>query len=165
MKGLILCGYQGIGKSSLCNRPFSLSEPKNVIDLESSNFFTPGYERPENWYIIYAQIAKDLTEQGYMVFTSSHKVFRNYLNEIGEKFITISPALELKDVWIQKLRTRYKGEPSAKNNKALLNAEQMYEENIKDLQAEKFALVLDHENYNLVESISRYLRDNHRKLA
>lgn len=165
MKGIILCGYQGIGKSTLCNKPFNPIEPKNTIDLESSNFFTPpNFERPEKWYIIYAQIARDLADQGYAVFTSSHKIFRDYLNEIGEKFITISPALELKDFWVKKLRDRYEVDPSAKNEKALLNAEQMFEANIKDLQSERLALVIEDENYNLGELIQRYLVEHREEL-
>lgn len=71
MKGLIMIGYQGIGKSSCAGK-------NDCIDLESSTFWFEG-SRSENWYIPYCNIAMDLANQGYTVFTSSHKVVREQL--------------------------------------------------------------------------------------
>ena len=64
---MIYSGYQGIGKSTLCKND------RRFIDLESSNFFIDG-KRDENWYKVYANIAKDLSDSGFNVFIASHKI-------------------------------------------------------------------------------------------
>ena len=48
MKGLIVIGYQGIGKSSIGGK-------YNCIDLESSNFYIDD-KRDNDWYKIYCNI-------------------------------------------------------------------------------------------------------------
>ena len=67
---MIYVGYQGIGKSSIAGK-------NKCIDLESGNFWVDG-KRDENWYIIYCNIAQHLSEQGYNVFLSSHKLLIDY---------------------------------------------------------------------------------------
>ena len=58
--GVIISGYQGIGKSTL-SRNYSC-----FIDLESSNFFVTNSNgetvREENWYKVYGNIALSLAE-------------------------------------------------------------------------------------------------------
>ena len=66
-----MIGYQGIGKSSCAGK-------NDCIDLESGSFWVDG-KRAEEWYIPYCQIAMHLANQGYTVFTSSHKVVRDQL--------------------------------------------------------------------------------------
>ena len=148
---MIYVGYQGIGKSSLANSPLS----DKFIDLESGNFWVDG-ERVENWYKIYANIAEHLSKQGKTVFTSSHKVFRNYLKERNINFCVIYPSLSLKDKWLLKLSDRYKQTGLDKDYKALMNAQQMYEENIKDLASEKNILPITDINYNLYTLIKAH---------
>ena len=128
---MIIIGYQGIGKSTLTRRV------KGYIDLESSCFWYNGL-RPQDWYIYYCQIAEDLSRQGYDVFVSSHEPVRKFLRNSKEKVIVIYPSLSLKDKWIEKLRIRYDNDPSEKNHKALLNAEDRYEDNIKELMDSGF---------------------------
>ena len=158
---MIISGYQGIGKSSLVKNDFG-----KYIDLESSNFFVNGV-RPDNWHEIYVNIAKHLSDQGYRVFISSHKVVRDCLNERGIKFITISPSIFLKDKWIEKLQARYNSTKSDKDYKALMNAKTCYEENIVDLQQEKYTLVLNGMDYRLDDLIewtygrNKWIRFNH----
>jgi ABC-type cobalamin/Fe3+-siderophores transport system ATPase subunit len=82
---MIVVGYQGIGKSSMAKNN------ADVIDLESGNFWVDG-KRIDDWYKIYANIAKHLSDQGKIVFTSSHKVFRDYLNEKGIEFTVVFPS-------------------------------------------------------------------------
>lgn len=144
---MILAGYQGIGKSTASE----LSS--NYIDLESSNFFVDG-NRDENWYKVYANIAKHLSDQGYVVMTASHKIFRDYLKEQKIKFTTISPDVSLKDAWIEKLEKRFKETNKEKDYKALMNAKQMFEENVKDLQSEKNHYIIKDIDYSLVGIIS-----------
>lgn len=124
---MIIVGYQGIGKSTLAGK-------NNVIDLESGNFWNNGV-RPDDWYIYYCQIAEHLSQQGYIVFTSSHEVVRNRLKEYSkEKVYTIYPSLKLHDEWINKLRDRYNNSKLEKDYKALMNAEDRYYENIEELK-------------------------------
>ena len=79
---MIIIGYQGIGKSTLAGK-------NKCIDLESGNFWFYDLEtyqkvRHNDWYIPYCNIANHLSEQGYIVFTSSHEVVRNELKKAVE---------------------------------------------------------------------------------
>ena len=75
---------------------------------------------------------------------------------LSSKFITICPALELKDKWIEKLENRYKLFPTDKNLRALNYAKEHYEENIKDLFKEKFFIEIIDINYDLEKILKRY---------
>ena len=140
---MIIIGYQGIGKSTLAN--------KNIkyIDLESSNFFIDG-KRQENWFIIYCNIANHLSEQGKNVFVSSHEVVRESLKYSKEKVVVVYPSLKLKEQWLEKLQERYNITQLEKDYKALMNAKDRYEENIKELQNNDFTKIeIKDINYDL----------------
>lgn len=141
--------YQGTGKSTLARNNVE------YIDLESSMFWLHG-KRIDEWEKVYVNIAKDLSEQGKNVFLSSHKEVRKYLNDQNIEFITIYPALELKDKWIEKLENRYKLFPTDKNLRAFNYAKEHYEENIKDLFKEKFVIEIIDINYDLEKILKRY---------
>lgn len=125
---MIIVGYQGIGKSTLAKNG------NGFIDLESSNFFVNGV-RQNDWYIPYCNIAMNLSEQGYTVFVSSHECVRNYLSFHADqaRLVIICPSLRLKDQWIEKLEKRYQDTGLVKDYKAMMNAKDRYEENIKEL--------------------------------
>jgi hypothetical protein len=143
---LIISGYQGIGKSSLAGT-------NNCIDLESGNFWIDGI-RDKNWYKIYCNIANHLSAQGYTVFVSSHEIVRKELEKSKETVYVIFPSTDLKDQWIEKLRNRYKSTGLEKDFKALANAEDRYEENIKELMCGnlQYYQIIDID-YNLKEII------------
>ena len=122
---MIISGYQGIGKSSLAGK-------NNCIDLESGNFWIDG-ERADDWYKVYCQIANHLSEQGYVVFVSSHEVVRKELEKSKEQVFVIFPAIDLKDQWIAKLQNRYDKTKLDKDYRALMNAKDRYKENITEL--------------------------------
>lgn len=151
---MIIVGYQGIGKSTLADKDLK------YIDLESSNFFVDG-KRADNWYAVYCKIAVSLSDQGYDVFVSSHQVVRDELSKIPyvEKMI-VCPSVELKDVWINKLQVRYESsinpQEKDKNYKAYMNAVDRYEDNIRELMAEKsFEIcVIKNMNYDLEKCIN-----------
>lgn len=130
MKGLIVVGYQGVGKSSCAGKD-------GCIDLESGCFWI-GNERHEDWFIPYCQIAMDLANQGYTVFTSSHKCVYEYLNStpllsnIG-KVVVFCPETRFRKEWIGRLGSRFSKTQLFKDYKALKNAEDRYEENIQEL--------------------------------
>ena len=143
---MIYVGYQGIGKSSIAGKD-------NCIDLESGNFWVDDI-RNDNWYKEYCNIAEHLSNQGYKVFMSSHKIVREELNNRGIDFIVICPSLTLKDHWVKRLQERFDRTRSTKDFKALKNAEEMYEENIKDLTSEKNTIVITTIDYDLLDKIN-----------
>lgn len=138
---MIYVGYQGIGKSSISGK-------NNCIDLESGNFWVDD-KRVDEWYKIYVNIAEHLSNQGYKVFMSSHKVIREELTNRGIEFTVICPSLKLKEQWINRLQERFDRTRYTKDFKALKNAEEMYEENIKDLASEKNTIIITDINYDL----------------
>ena len=74
--GLIICGYPGVGKSSIAGW-------HNCIDLESS-FFSHRADIPQKldyWVPQYCQVAIDLALQGYTVFTSTHHAVIEYFKK------------------------------------------------------------------------------------
>ena len=126
---MIVIGYQGIGKSTLAGRD------NRFIDLESGCFWVDG-SRAADWYKPYCKIAEHLSKQGYIVFTSSHKVVRDQLKNSGEEVVVVYPGLELKDAWIYKLERRYSKTGLDKDWKAWRNAKERYYENIEELDKE-----------------------------
>lgn len=145
---MIVIGYQGIGKSTLAGRD------NRYIDLESGNFWVDG-KRSDDWYKPYCKIAEHLSQQGYIVFTSSHEVVRSQLELSSETVILVYPSAELKDEWIEKLEKRYQESGLEKDYKALMNAKDRYTENIKELEASNigYKLVLQKINYDLEASL------------
>lgn len=126
-KGLIIIGYQGIGKSSLAGW-------SKCVDLESSSFFI-GDERVEDWYIPYCQIAMHLANQGYTVFVSSHKVVYEHLRSMPlmenvARVVIFCPSRWMREDWIKRLQDRYDRTQLEKDYKALMNAKDRFEENI-----------------------------------
>ena len=143
---MIYVGYQGIGKSRIAGK-------NNCIDLESGNFWVNGV-RNDNWYKEYCNIAEHLSNQGYNVFMSSHKIVREELNNRGIDFIVICPSLTLKEQWIKRLQERFDRTISTKDLKALKNAKEMYEENIKDLTSEKNTIIITTIDYDLLDKVN-----------
>lgn len=152
---MIIVGYQGIGKSTLAGT-------NNCIDLESGNFWVNG-KRADDWYIPYCQIANHLSEQGYTVFTSSHEVVRKELEKSKEKVYLIFPSIELKDEWIEKLRSRYNTTGLEKDFKALANAEDRYEENIRELEKSNLMIYeiigMDYNLLNIINALKELNND------
>jgi hypothetical protein len=147
---MIVIGYQGIGKSTLCKNDNS------YIDLESSNFWVDG-ERADDWYKPYCNIAEDLSRQGHVVFVSSHEVVRNRLLESEEPILAVvpSPTEEMKEKWVQKLQERYDASQLDKDYKALMNAKQRYIENVEEIINSGIpCITLNSINYDLKTAIS-----------
>lgn len=153
---MIVIGYQGIGKSTLAGRD------NKFIDLESGNFWVDG-KRADDWYKPYCQIAEHLSQQGYIVFTSSHEVVRKQLENSSEVIVVVYPSIELKDEWIDKLEERYAKSKLEKDYKALMNAVDRYEENIKELSNSIgmlwYEVVIKDMDYDLEASLI-YLKNN-----
>lgn len=145
-RGAIISGYQGIGKSTLSRNG------SGYIDLESGNFFVDGV-RADDWYITYCQIAIHLAEQGYRVFVSSHAVVREHLGSLPKTvdLFVCFPSFSLRRAWVKKLEERYQASQLDKDYRAWKNAEDRYNENIKELhETEGFKPIVIHDmNYSL----------------
>lgn len=138
---MIIVGYQGIGKSTVCKN--NIINGKIPVDLESSCFWCNREDgtrfRPDGWEKIYANIAYNLSKQGFIVFMSSHKSVRDALcddkfNDV-DKYI-ICPSVDIKDKWIERLKNRYEESNLKKDYAAYMNALDKYEENICDMISE-----------------------------
>ena len=126
MIGRVICGYQGVGKSSI-------SGVRNgIVDLESSNFYVDGV-RPDNWVSIYVNIVGNLIGQGFDVFCSAHPAIREELTKRNIKYTIITPSVNIKAGWLERLSDRYKQIPSEKNKRALEGARNNYEEDVTGL--------------------------------
>ena len=141
---MIIIGYQGVGKSTLAKGTHWFPESKlgnGIIDLESSSFWVDG-KRDQNWYKIYANIAHHLSQQGHIVFTASHGAVREELKKYENE-------------WVEKLEKRYNESGLDKDFKAWKNAEQCYEENIKDMMNSGFKdpIVITNMDYDLGQMI------------
>ena len=123
---MIVIGYQGIGKSTVARKS------RGFIDLESSNFFHNG-NRPADWHVYYCKIAEHLSQQGYIVFVSSHEPVRSWFVHSDERTIIICPDLTLEEEWTDKLEKRYSITLKEKDFRAWQNAVCRYRENIKEL--------------------------------
>ena len=156
---MIIVGYQGIGKSTMSDIN------SNVIDLESSIFRIDG-KRRDDWYKIYANVASHLSNQGHIVFVSSHKELRDYMNERDIEFTAIFPDHSLKDKWIEKLQDRYDHDPtkSEKNYRALMNAKEHFDETISDLENEKNVIKITDIDYYLCDIVDELIEDHLSKL-
>ena len=156
-KGMIVIGYQGIGKSTVASKQYG------IIDLESSNFKVDG-ERDENWYIIYCRIAVSLARQGYIVLISSHECVRSELRKYEDEgeytVVVICPHYMLKDQWIQRLYNRYIQDRSTKNYAAWKDAEAHFLDSIQSMaQNVVFSIIflnsMDYDLSGLIMSLYR----------
>lgn len=149
---MVIIGYQGIGKSTLAKNNM------NYIDLESSTFFVRDATglvcRPVEWAEIYCNIAVDLSNQGYDVFVSSHDIVRKQLLLRGCDVCAIVPDVALKSEWIEKLHRRYGLSRSDKDYKAWKNAEDRFEENIAEIEADvPNTIKIDRMDYDLLFAV------------
>lgn len=128
---MIIIGYQGIGKSTAAKGDLY------YIDLESTNFRVgPNGEKDEHWYAAYANVALDLSRQGYRVFTSSHAAVRQWLGEhqrVNDFIFICYPSIDLRDKWIERLQKRFETSKLKKDELALLNAKDRYIDNIHEM--------------------------------
>ena len=135
---MIYVGYPCIGKSSIAGQD-------RFIDLESSLF----NDGSEHWEDKYVAVAKDLDEQGYDVFVSSHIEVRLALKEKGYTFICIFPDSKLYDYWFTRTAERYKDRPSDKNLAALVRVTKYFYSDIESLDGEENCIVIKNNEYDL----------------
>lgn len=160
--GMIITGYQGIGKSTLAKTD------DKIIDLESSCFWnvnelTGEKTRHDDWYIYYCQMAIDLSNQGYTVFVSCHPQIRDFLSSHATNFNAIFPSKNIKEDWIKRLENRYEESGLEKDKRALEHAQKFYDSDIDRLWYEcQYGVeyyhnlkIIDDINYDLAELVNR----------
>ncbi len=145
--GLIIMGYQGIGKSTLARKYI------DVIDFESS-LLKINNNRFDNWEQVYCNMAIDLASQGNIVLTSSHKNVREeFAKYVSSKIhiISICPSINLKNSWINTLLTRYNQNKSDKNLAAYKNAVNNFDNSVTDISKDfNFSnIIIDDLDYDL----------------
>lgn len=157
--GLIISGYQGIGKSTAADTL------EGIIDFESSLFKVNGTSRNEDWYHIYVKQAISLASQGFIPLLSSHKEVRealvDYAKEPDGHVVTIAPSPQIQSEWIRRLELRYNRDPTSKNHLALVNAKNHLSEDVIDMASEPYFMhiyIYDIDRYSL-KQIIRGLRN------
>ena len=126
MKGLIICGYPGVGKSSIAGW-------NNCIDLESSLFSHYGPEdscrkSDDKWVREYCNLAYYLALQGYTIMTSTHKAVIDYFNCFKVTYykdvpiVIFCPRYDMKKAWAIRLVNRYLNSENKKDLRAFQGA-------------------------------------------
>lgn len=98
LKGKVICGFPGVGKSTLF-KELKDSDYK-VLDSDSSTFDKA--EFPDN----YIKHIKEKTAEGYTILASSHDVVRNALINNKMLFTLVYPDKSLKDEYLERYKER-----------------------------------------------------------
>ena len=136
MKGLIICGYPGVGKTTVAGW-------KNCVDLESSNFShddTGFLLDPNDWVPKYCTVAMDLAKQGFTVLCSTHTDVIHYFENMNLSLpeqvgaiVIFYPRNWMKGRWIRRLKDRYISNPSKRNRRAYEHALHYYDDDLVSL--------------------------------
>lgn len=158
---MIIAGYPGIGKTTLA------AKGHRYLDLESRNFFIRG-KRFDDWETVYVQVALDLYDQGYLVFTPCHPgiIDRIVTTTQPGVFAAIVPDISLKDAWIAKLKERYELQGTDACLRAYERARDHYTEDISSLISDtRFdtLVIRDMEYYHVLQMINEYISSKHQK--
>lgn len=123
-KGLIICGYPGIGKSSIAGW-------NNCIDLESSLFshYEDSCRKSDDiWVREYCNLAYYLALQGYTVMTSTHRTVIDYFDRSkvtrykDVPIVIFCPRYDMKEAWAIRLVNRYLNSENEKDLRAFQGA-------------------------------------------
>ena len=88
---MIICGFPGTGKSVMAK--FS-----QWVDLESTPF-------KKNW-LLYAEVAKHMSDNGYTVMVSTHEEMLNALEQIEAHYVVIIPPITDKATYLDRYNMR-----------------------------------------------------------
>ena len=88
---MIICGFPGTGKSTMAK--FS-----QWVDLESTPF-------KKNW-LLYAEVAKHMSDNGYVVMVSTHEEMLNALEQIETNYVVVIPPITDKATYLHRYSMR-----------------------------------------------------------
>lgn len=92
MKRNIICGFAGIGKSTMAKKV------AGVIDLESTPF-------DKDWKR-YVKVARHMADNGYTVLLSCHEGLRAELNVQGVKYTVAMPPEDDREAYLKRYKDR-----------------------------------------------------------
>ena len=88
---MIICGFPGTGKSTMAK--FS-----RWVDLESTPF-------KKNW-LLYAEVAKHMSDNGYNVMISTHEEVLDALEQIEARYTVVIPPITDKNTYLTRYNRR-----------------------------------------------------------
>lgn len=101
MAAKIICGFPGIGKSTV------VQNDDTVLDLDSAP-----YSRIQTFPLNYLQAIIEAEQNGYeYILISTHESVRKLLQTVGMKYTNVYPTVDLGEEYIQRYRER--GSPEA----------------------------------------------------
>lgn len=135
---MIILGFPAIGKSSYQKDQMRCTtwEGPRCIDLESSNFI-----KDQHWAESYANVALDLSNQGYDVFCSTHKIVREALLALKDegkidKLFIIYPSIEVYDNWCTRCKNRYYTTELEKDMRSFTRVQNFFQADVMELDDE-----------------------------
>lgn len=90
---MIICGFPGTGKSTMAK--FS-----RWVDLESTPF------RRRGQWLLYAEVAKHMSDNGYTVMVSTHKEMIDALERIETPYTVVVPNVNDFNAYISRYKQR-----------------------------------------------------------
>lgn len=84
---MIICGFPSTGKSMM-------AKVSNWVDLESTPF------SKRNAWLLYAEVAKHMSDSGYNVMVSTHREMLDALEQIETHYTVIVPPISDKKTYI-----------------------------------------------------------------
>lgn len=90
---MIICGFPGTGKSTMAK--FS-----RWVDLESTPFSRRGQ------WLLYAEVAKHMSDNGYTVMVSTHKEMLDALEQIETPYTVVVPNVNDFNAYISRYKQR-----------------------------------------------------------
>lgn len=88
---MIVCGFPGTGKSTM-------AKLSRWVDLESTPF-------KKNW-LLYAEVAKHMSDNGYNVMISTHKEVLDALEQIEARYTVVIPPTTDKYTYLRRYEMR-----------------------------------------------------------
>jgi len=104
-RATIICGFPGIGKTTLWNR----KEELKILDSDSTDFSWADASkttRNSDWPKNYIEYIREKSEEADIILVSSHDTVRDALVKAGITFVLVYPSLEMKGEYIQRYRDR-----------------------------------------------------------
>lgn len=91
---MIICGFPGTGKST------AVRLHKIGVDLESTPFSRNGQ------WLLYAEVAKHMSDNGDIVFVSTHKPMLDALEQVEAKYTVVIPPFDDKEHYYRRYVNR-----------------------------------------------------------
>jgi len=122
---MIIIGYQGLGKTTICQKY------NNYIDLKCSDYRTIENNDDPDWFLPYCLDGEKLSHEGKVVFMSHNIEVCDYMKSSSENNYIIIPDDSLYDYWIEKLKNRSDRTGQSKDYYAWLNAKDNFYDEMK----------------------------------